>query len=96
MQQLTVDQIKQKVIPILKEAGVKRSSLFGSYARGDNQEDSDIDILVEFPMGKTLFDLVDLEEHLKKALQKEVDVTTYKSISPHVEKYIYANQIALL
>lgn len=96
MQQLTVDQIKQKILPILKEAGVKRSSLFGSYARGDNREDSDIDILVEFPAGKTLFDLVDLEEHLEKALQKDVDVTTYKSISAHVKKYIYENQISLL
>lgn len=96
MLQLTVNQIKQIALPILKEAGVKRSSLFGSYARGDNQENSDIDILVEFPMGKTLFDLVDLEENLKQALQKDVDVVTYKSVSFHVEKYISTNQIVLL
>lgn len=46
---VNVDEIKQKALPILKEAGVTRSSLFGSYVRGEQTNDSDIDILVEEP-----------------------------------------------
>lgn len=96
MQKLTLDQIKEKVIPILKAQGVKRSSLFGSYVRGEQRNDSDIDILVEFPEGKTLYDLVDLEDKIKDVLHKDVDVVTYNSVSPHVKKYIFANLVQLL
>jgi predicted nucleotidyltransferase len=46
MKQLTIDQIKTKALPILKEAGVIRSSLFGSYVRNEEREDSDIDMLI--------------------------------------------------
>ncbi len=57
MQQSTIDQIKERIIPLLKEAGVLRASLFGSYVRGEQTEESDIDILIEFPEGKSLLDL---------------------------------------
>ena len=44
---LTIDEIKAKVAPICKEYGIKRAYLFGSYARGDATEDSDVDIRIE-------------------------------------------------
>jgi len=96
MTQKTLDSIKETVIPILKEAGVTRSSLFGSYVRGEEENDSDIDILVEFPRGKTLLDLVRLERKLKEALGKEIDVLTYKSISPLLKEYIQRDQVQIL
>ncbi|MBI5358249.1 nucleotidyltransferase domain-containing protein [Candidatus Amesbacteria bacterium] len=52
--------IKNKALPVLQEEGVIRSSIFGSYARGENTIDSDIDVLVELPKGKSLLDLVRL------------------------------------
>ena len=96
MEQTILEQIKQKASPILKAAGVKRSSIFGSYVRGEQRDDSDIDILVELPEGKTLFDLIDLEDRLKKVLHKDVDVVTYNSVSKYLKKYIFANQAKLL
>ena len=75
-----IQQIKDKITPILKEAGVLRSSIFGSVARGEARSDSDIDILVDLPQGKSLFDLVDLQDQLEKRLGKKVDVGTYRSI----------------
>ena|SRR5258708_14662956 len=96
MKQVTIEEIKQKSIPILKAAGIKRSDIFGSYARGEQNENSDIDILVEFPEGKTLYDLIELEDRLKKILQKDVDVVTYNSISQHLKKYIFSDQTQLL
>lgn len=56
-----INQLKSKVIPILKEAGVTKSALFGSYVRGENKKNSDIDMLVELPEGKSLLDLVRFE-----------------------------------
>jgi len=77
-----IEQIKNKIVPVLKEAGVVRSSLFGSVVRGETTKVSDIDILVDLPRGKTLFDLACLELDFEEALGKDVDVVTYRSISP--------------
>lgn len=91
-----LNNIKNKVIPVLKKAGVIRSSLFGSYVRGEEKRDSDVDILIEFPKGKSLLDLVRLQRNLEKAIGKKVDVTTYKSVSPLLQKYIQADLVRIL
>lgn len=89
MKKITINEIKQKAVPILKEAGVIRSSLFGSYVRGDAREESDIDILVDLPKGKSLLDLVDLQYKLEKALQKKVDINTYNALYPALKERVY-------
>lgn len=92
----TLRDIKSKVTPILKEAGVTRSSLFGSYVRGDNREDSDIDMLVEFPKGKSLFDFVGLQLKLEDALHKKVDLVTYNGLKPRLRERILSEQVHIL
>lgn len=96
MSKLAIDQIKEKALPILKEAGVTRSSLFGSYVRGEEGDSSDIDILVEFPKGKSLFDFIGLELKLEDVLRKKVDLVTYKGLKPHVKKDVLREQIPIL
>lgn len=96
MTQANLDLIKQKAVPILKEAGVTRSSLFGSYVRGDNREDSDIDMLVDFPKGKSLFDFIGLQLKLEDALQKKVDLITYTGIKPRLRERILSEQVQIL
>ena len=91
----SIEQIKDKITPVLKEADVVRSSLFGSVVRGEATKTSDVDILVELPRGKTLFDLVGLELDLKKVLGREVDVVTYRSIYPPLEKIILKEQVPI-
>jgi predicted nucleotidyltransferase len=65
-----IQSIQNKIVPILKQANIKKATLFGSYARGDNTEKSDIDILIAFPENATLLDLVRLERHLEENLSK--------------------------
>jgi len=96
MTKTNLDQIKNKAIPILKEAGVTRSSLFGSYVRGEEREDSDIDMLIEFPKGKSLFDLIDLEFKLEDVLGKKVDLGTYTSLHPLLRKRVKKEQVQIL
>lgn len=91
-----IAQIKSKILPILKQAGVKRSSIFGSYVRGDQTKGSDIDILVELPKGSSLLDLIGLEMELKKAVGKKVDLLTYNSIHPLLKDYIQKDQMQIL
>lgn len=91
-----IEDIKNKVVPILKEAGVTSSSIFGSYAYGKNKEDSDIDILVELPEDKTLFDFIHLQFKLEDVLGKKVDLGEYSTIKPRLKNYIRNNQIQIL
>lgn len=91
-----IQQIKDVIIPILKQAGVGRSSIFGSFVRGETTPESDIDILVDLPKGKSLFDLVELKLQLEEALQKKVDVLTYRSISPFLADVIKREEVQIL
>lgn len=88
--------VTDKILPVLKEAGVTRSSLFGSYVRGDYSITSDVDILVELPKGNSLLDLVKLEKKLEKALGKKVDLLTYNSVHPLLKDNIGKNQLQIL
>ncbi|HSW88544.1 MAG TPA: nucleotidyltransferase family protein [Candidatus Saccharimonadales bacterium] len=96
MKQTILDDIKTKALPILQLADVKRASLFGSYVRGDNTEESDIDILVDLPRGKTLLDLVGIKQDLEEKLKKPVDIMTYNSIHPLLKDSILSNQYQIL
>lgn len=85
-----------KATPILKEAGVTRSSIFGSYVHGEEKDDSDIDMLVDFPRGKGLFEFVGLAQQLEEVLGKKVDLVTYKSLHPLLKERILAEQVLIL
>ena len=89
-------RIKQKVLPILKEAGVTRSSVFGSYARMENKGNSDIDMLVEVPRGTGLFAFIRLKRNLENVLKKRVDLVTYKSLDPLLRDSILQDQQPIL
>lgn len=93
---MTVHSIKQIAAPVLRAAGVKKSSIFGSYVRGDQREDSDIDILVEIPAGTGLFGFVRLKRKLESVLNKPVDLVTYKSLHPSLRNKILSEQQSIL
>ncbi|MCL5775036.1 MAG: nucleotidyltransferase family protein [Patescibacteria group bacterium] len=87
--------IQKQIVPILKEAGVLKSSLFGSIARGEADEKSDVDILVELPKGKSLFDLIDLQDKLETTLGKKVDIGTYASIKRVIRDKVLKEQVVI-
>jgi uncharacterized protein len=72
---------------ILKKYGVKKLELFGSYVKGEQKNDSDIDFLVEFkkPDFKNFMDLVFFLEDL---FGKKVELITKGSMSPYIEPYV--------
>jgi uncharacterized protein len=90
-------EIKTKIIPILKQSGVKRAGIFGSYARGEQTKNSDIDILIEVKGRKfSLFDLSGLELELERKLRKKVDLLTYKGIDPYLKKKILEEEVKII
>lgn len=96
MMKIDLNEIKQKAKPILVEEGATKAALFGSIVRGDATQESDIDILVALPRGKSLFDLAGLQLRLKEALGKEVDIITYNSINPLLKDHILKDQFPIL
>ena len=77
----TLQQEKRTAIVKLgREHGATSIRVFGSIARGDNRETSDVDLLVEFEEGRTLFDLIDLRLDLWDLLGVEVDIVTPNSL----------------
>lgn len=91
-----VNEIKEKVTPILKQANITKAALFGSQVRGDMTVNSDIDILVDIPRGTTLLDLVGIKQDLENILNKKVDLITYNSIHPKLKDSILSNQYPIL
>lgn len=89
-------QTKQDVLTILKENhdkiktfGVKKLGLFGSFTRGEQQGDSDIDLLVEFePDQKTFDNFIHLSFLLEDLLKRRVELVTADSLSPYIRSYI--------
>jgi predicted nucleotidyltransferase len=90
------EEFNRQIIPSLKRFGVKRASLFGSLARGEDREDSDIDILVEFEAGKSLLDLAGLKIELEELLGRRVDLLTFNSLHPLLKDKILKEQKPIL
>lgn len=76
---LTIKQIKERIKPVMEKHGIKDVYLFGSYARGEAKNSSDVDIYCEKGDVNTLFKAIDFDEELENALGKKVDVVTIGS-----------------
>lgn len=72
----TINEIKNKTTPIAKAYGIGRMSLFGSYARGEAKEDSDIDLYIERGRLKSLLQYFAFIDELEDVLNCHVDVVT--------------------
>jgi len=88
--------ISEKIIDILRKNGVKRASFFGSIVRGEMTEDSDVDLLVEFEGRRSLLDLAHLKNELEDAVNRRVDILTYKSLHPLLKDRILAEQVPII
>ncbi len=78
----------EKLIEICRQNDVARIGVFGSAARGEADEESDIDLLVEFASRKSLLALVRLERELSEALGRKVDLLTKPALSPYIRERI--------
>jgi len=82
MGHITVD--RERLLQACERDDILFIGVFGSSARGDIREGSDIDLLVQFSRRKSLLDLVRLERELSEILGRKVDLLTEASISPYM------------
>ncbi len=79
---------KEQIMQITSRHGVKSIKIFGSVARKEENKDSDIDFLVVFEEGRTLFDLIALKNELEKFFNRRVDIVTKDSIHHSIRESI--------
>ena len=72
----TVEFIKEKTIPVAESYGIKSMSLFGSYARGEADDDSDVDLLIDKGDLQGLIQYFSFVHELEDTLNSHVDVVT--------------------
>jgi predicted nucleotidyltransferase len=91
-----MENIKKKIIPILKEYKVTKAGIFGSYARGEQKKNSDIDILIEINEKAVLLEIIGLKNLLQKATKKKVDLVEYETIRSEIRDNILRDEILIL
>ena len=91
-----IEKIKEKIIPVLKEHNVTKAGIFGSYARGEQKDKSDIDLLIEICNGTDLFELIRLKTKLQKIINIKVDLVEYAGIRNELKTSILNDQIRII
>lgn len=81
---MSAEEIVSKLTPLLDGYDISRACIFGSYARGEQRPDSDLDLLVEFRAPKSLLTLVRIERELSDSLGIKIDLLTEQAISPYL------------
>ena len=78
--------LKEKLAEICKRNDIVFMALFGSFVRGEQNKTSDIDMAIEFEKdkAKSLFDLVHVEDELRRVFKRKVDLGIFSSLSPYV------------
>lgn len=96
---MTIDELRRskrdQIVAIARSHGASNLRVFGSVARGEACETSDVDLLVDLEPGRTLMDLGGLLMDLQEALQIRVDVATERMLRPRVREQVLREALPL-
>jgi len=96
---LTIEQIQQTVQDYFKDKPVKKVYLFGSYARGEADENSDVDLLVEYDSNDkrkvSFYDAIEYKIELEKAMKLPVELVSEKAIYHRFLPYVQKDKIKI-
>lgn len=88
--------MQRRLIAILRRYGVRRAGLFGSFARGEAADDSDVDVLYESPPDMGLFAAAAMGNDLEAVVHRRVDLVTFSALRSALRDRIMADYIVLL
>ena len=83
-----LDELREKILPVLMPYGVKRVALFGSIMHGTERPDSDIDVLVAFKEPIGLVRLAHAQRDLETRLARRVDLVTEGALSLYIRPFV--------
>jgi uncharacterized protein len=84
---MTIEQIKHSIAPVLEHYDVQYAGVFGSFARGEDTPQSDVDILVSLKHPVGLLKFFALNDELENVLKRKVDLVTKNSLNTHVKPF---------
>lgn len=95
--ELRKEKLEERIAEICRKNDIVFMAIFGSFAKGRQNSESDIDIVIEFDKKsrKTLLDLVKVEEELTEVFGRKVDLGTFSSISPYIIDDVKKNMLVL-
>lgn len=93
---MDLNELREKILPILKKWDVKKASVFGSYVREEAREDSDVDIIVEINDELSLLDFIEFKLEIEDVIGKKVDLLEFATIKPILKDRILKEQVALI
>ncbi|MFB6097944.1 MAG: nucleotidyltransferase family protein [Salinibacter sp.] len=88
-------EYRTEILKLARQHGAYNVRLFGSVVRGDDQPDSDLDLLVDMEPGRSLLDHIALKQDLEDLLGREVDVVTEASLHPRLRDRVLREAVAL-
>ena len=92
---LTLERTRQVVTEVGQKYGIKNAYLFGSYAKNEATETSDVDIIMERGDVRTYDDYFDMHEELEKGLGTKVDLVSMDGVKPRFYELIKNDRILL-
>ena len=91
-----LEQYRQLILPVLKRYFIKRAAIFGSFAKGNVNANSDIDLLIEPEKGFTIFKMLQLEEEISELTKRKVDLVEYSALKSSIKKEVLLSAISIL
>jgi uncharacterized protein len=99
MRSMTLEELRihyrTRILDLAATRGARNVRVFGSLARGDGGPGSDVDLLVDFEAGRSLFDLASLSMDLEKTLGCKVDVVSSRGLRHRLKDEVMRDAIAL-
>ena len=86
---------REEILRIARSHGARNVRVFGSVARGEDDAQSDIDLLVELAPGRSLFDLGGIQFELETLLGRNVDVVTEHGLKPRIRERVLRESVIL-
>jgi predicted nucleotidyltransferase len=95
LRSLVPESLAEQVRTLGRQHGISNIRVFGSFARGDAQPESDLDLLVEYVPGHGGFAFVDFCEEVERVLGRRVDVVTENSLHPLIRETVLRQAVPL-
>ena len=89
-------KLKKQIKDTLKNYPISKAAIFGSFARGEEDANSDIDILIQTSKPVSMFLLLRLENELSKLTQRKIDIIEYSAIKPSIKQNVLNEAISLI
>lgn len=92
---IITEKNREIIVSILSHNNAEQIAIFGSYARGNTNAKSDLDIRVRFSPPKSLLQIVRIEDELKQALDIDVDLVTENAVSQYLTDAIHCDEVVI-